>query len=206
MIPNGVDCEIYQSASRADLTQFGIPPNSQTAIFVGRLDPQKDPLLLLDAMKRVAADHPDFHLLIVGDGPLHDELSRKLNALQLTDRVHLIGRRQDVPSLLKSCQFLVLPSQWEGMPNVVLEAMASGLPVIATSIEGTTELIRHSENGLLISPGSVEEIIAMMSRLLRNPAEAQTLGTAAQATVAAEFTWDTMVDRYCALYRSILDD
>ena len=141
VIANGVDTDRFRNAAPADLSEFGIPNGSRTGIFVGRLDPQKGPLLLLEAIRVLARDYHDLHFLLVGEGPLRGELEAFVDAHDLCSQVHFAGWRHDVPALLKGADFLVLPSHWEGMPNVVLEAMAAGLPVVSTRVEGTAELI-----------------------------------------------------------------
>ncbi len=204
VIPNGVDAELFASAAPADLNQFDIPADAKTVLFVGRLDPQKGPFILLAAVEGVVRAHPEFHLLIVGDGPLRAACAQWVKAHGLSHHVHFAGRRSDVPSLMRASHCLAVPSLWEGMANVVLEAMAAGLPVIATSVEGTSELIQNHVTGLLISPGSPQELAGALTLVLTDPVQAGALGRAAQVFVSEKFTWNTCVERYERLYQGLL--
>jgi glycosyltransferase involved in cell wall biosynthesis len=202
VIPNGVDAAGIGSAPAADLSQFGIPSPSRTLLFVGRLHPQKGVSVLLEAFHKLQA--ADVHLLIVGAGPLEADVRTIVRAHSLESRVHLAGQRDDVPSLMRAASALVLPSLWEGMPNVVLEAMAARLPVIATAVDGTTELIEDEETGWLCAPGSVESLEHAMRRMLDQPEAAKTIASAAQRLVSQRFTWEAMAAAYSDLWRSLL--
>lgn len=204
VIPNGVEFERFSTAEPADLGQFGIPPGAITAIVVGRLDPQKGPLDLLEALKKVIPDHPDFHVLYVGSGPLEEELREQIQMLNFSNQVHLAGWRGDIPELLKASSMLILPSKWEGMPNVVLEAMAAGLPVISTRVEGISEILTDSETGLLAPVGETRILAEKIEQLLANPSLASQLGHNAQSLASKEFTWKKTVEKYENLYLSLL--
>lgn len=206
VIPNGVDVELYANAPPADLSGFGISENHKTALFVGRLDPQKNPSLVLEAMEYLKDRHPELHLLLVGDGPLRKHLESWVCEHHLTERIHFAGRREDVPELMKASDLFVLSSRWEGMPNVVLEAMAAGLPVVATRVEGTGELIQQNETGLLVSGPGSESISEAVHKLLSAPEEAREMGLRAQKHVLQDLTWDIVVEKYDALYRSLIED
>jgi glycosyltransferase involved in cell wall biosynthesis len=203
VIPNGVDAELFADAEPIDLSEFGIPQESQTLLFVGRLDPQKDPFVLLQAMELLTGSHPQLHLLFVGDGPLQEELTLCVVDRELNDRVHFAGRRDDVANLMKASDVFVLPSQWEGMPNVVLEAMAVGLPIVATEVEGTAELLAENQTGLLVPPHSPTALVEAVESLLRDPKQAQSMKHRAQQIVNKRFTWKSVVKRYDELYRSL---
>jgi len=205
VIPNGVDVERFKSALPADLSQYGIPPGGRTLLFVGRLDPQKGPRLLLRAVKGLLPVHRNLHLLMVGDGPLATDLKEWVRAQQLEQQIHFAGWRPDVPSLLKACDALVLPSRWEGMPNVVLEAMAAGRPVVATRVEGVSELVTDRETGLLVEPGSIEALAGGIALLLAEPDLGKTAGIAAQHTAETRFTADIVASAYADLYATLLD-
>ncbi len=204
VIPNGVDATRFASARAADLWEFDIPAESRTVLFVGRLDPQKGPFVLLEAAEGFLATVDDLHVLLIGDGPLSSRLQAWVDQRNLGQRIHFAGWRADVAPLLKAADCLVLPSRWEGMPNVVLEAMASGLPVVATEVEGTTELIHNHQTGLLIPPDSPSELAGAVARVLGNPEQARTMSSAAQSYVSHAFTWDKLVQRFEQLYRSLL--
>lgn len=204
VIPNGVDADRFANAAPADLSQFGIPAGSQTVLFVGRLDPQKSPFVLLGAFQGILHAHSDVHLLFVGDGPLASALNDWVHAHGLANNIHFAGRRDDVASIMRASRCLALPSSWEGMPNVVLEAMAAGLPVVATDVEGTSEVIRNHQTGVLVPPDSPRELASMLTMLLTDATQAQALGAAAQVSVRNDFTWEQVVARYDRLYRDLV--
>jgi glycosyltransferase involved in cell wall biosynthesis len=204
VIPNGVDTEAISSAPAADLTQLGIPGQARTLLFVGRLHPQKGVSILLEAFQQLSAQYADLHLLIVGVGPLESQVQEFVALNALSSRVHVLGRRHDVPSLMKSATALVLPSLWEGMPNVVLEAMAARLPVVATAVDGTTELIIDEKSGWLCQPASADSLIETVRRVLHDPKAASDCAITAQQTVAECFTWSSVAARYSDLWRSFL--
>ena len=205
VIPNGVDVERFRGATAADLQEFGIPPNSQTVIAVGRLDPQKNPTLLLDATQSLIPHHNQLHVLFVGDGPLAGELKQAVINRNLTDRIHFAGWKPNIAQLLKASFCLVLPSRWEGLPNAVLEAMAAGLPVISTRVEGTEDLVTPDVTGILIPPDSVDALEAALDRLLANPDSASSMGKNAQNQVEKDFTIEAMVANYDDFFRSLLE-
>jgi len=204
VIGNGVDADRFGKAVPADLSKFGIPKGSRVGVFVGRLDPQKQPLLLLEAARTLAVEHGELHFLLVGEGPMRGELEAFIDSHGLSSGVHLAGWQADVPGILAGADFLVLPSLWEGMPNVILEAMAAGLPVVSTRVEGTDELIDDGKNGMIVEPNSPAELVEAISQLLQNPTRTKEMGRLAQQKVTKEFTWDSMVAQYTSLYRQLL--
>lgn len=204
VIPNGVDYERFANATPIDLTTLGIPAAARVLTFVGRLHPQKAPELLLAAALPLLRSVPRLHLMFVGDGPLREELSATARAERVTDRVHLVGRRADVPGLLKSSTALVLPSRWEGLPNVVLESMAAGCPVIASAIEGSRELIEPGRTGWLFSNGNCLELTRCLRECLSDDRQAAELAESAQRVAHARFAWSTVVDNYASLYARLI--
>jgi glycosyltransferase involved in cell wall biosynthesis len=142
--------------------------------------------------------------LFVGDGPLRAPLEAEVARENLQERVRFVGRRNNVANILRASYCLALPSRWEGMPNVVLEAMAAGLPVIATRVEGTSELIVDGETGLLISPGSSEELARAIGQSLGDERRRSEMIASAQGIVRKQFTWDAVVASYVKLYRELL--
>jgi glycosyltransferase involved in cell wall biosynthesis len=206
VIPNGVDAARFSAASPADLKQYGIPVGSRTFLFVGRLDQQKGLSYLLAAWQRLVATHPALQLLLVGEGPLRPALEAQIVELGLTASVRLLGWREEIPELMRAVDCVVLPSLWEGMPNVVLEAMAAGLPVVATRVEGTQEVIQDGRTGWLISPRSVSELTRALTEVIADPAAAQLRGECGRELVQQQFTWEAMVNRYEQLYRIVLKE
>ncbi len=146
----------------------------------------------------------DVHLVYVGDGPLYDTLRQRIAAHPQGRRIHCLGRRSDVPALMKSATCLVLPSRWEGMPNVVLEAMASGLPVVAYDVEGVRELIPDSRFGIVVPTGEAAMLADAVRRLLADPSLRKDLAQAARERIASAFTVRHMVEHYTTLYRRLI--
>jgi glycosyltransferase involved in cell wall biosynthesis len=206
VIPNGVDAAQLAAATPIDLAQFGIPAGSRTLLYVGRLDPQKGPFLLLLSVKELLSVYSDLHVLFVGDGVLKETLRAWVQREGLQSRIHFAGRRNDVPSLLRSADLFVLPSAWEGLPNVLLEAMAAGTPVIATAVEGVSDLLIDHETGLVVPPNSPRDLAGAITVLLANSAQAKKMAEAAQRFVADQFTWQGMVAQYNQLYEKLVEN
>ncbi len=207
VVPNGVDFNRFAHAEPTELSQFGIPSDARTIISVGRLHPQKGFDLLIAAFALLLRDSPandNMHLLIVGEGPDRALLESEIQAGGLSDCVHLIGQQPDVAPLLRAADLFVLSSRWEGMPNVLLEAMAAGLPCVATNVEGVAELITHGKTGLTISPGSVEGLGQQIEALFKEPSLARQLATAAQSHVREHFTWEHTLDGFEVVWDTLL--
>ncbi len=202
VISNGVNVRRFSEAKPADLSPFGIPTNAKTLICVARLDPQKGLLDLLDAMLTLWPTNPDIHLLVVGEGPQRAELETRL-AVPAYARAHLAGWRSDVPSLLKACQGLVLSSWWEGMPNVILEAMAAGLPVIATRVEGVPELVQPGVTGWLVPARSPDALAAAIMAWSASSQQAMEFGKKSQQIIKRDFTLEAASYAYDHLYKEL---
>ena len=207
VIPNGVDCEERATAKPADLAEFGIPPGALVVLFAGRLDEQKNPALLVTAFGGVLREVSSAHLLIVGTGPLENELRSHLaSAPELTGTVHLAGFREDLPRLMRAATVFALPSRWEGMPNVVLEAMAAGLPVVSTDVEGVRELLSEGPSGVVVPPEDSRLLERELVRLLMHPEMRQNFGRNSQHIVKQRFTWESVIANYAELYLNLLQN
>ena len=153
VIPNGVDARRFAEAQAWDGRTVGIPPESPVMVAAGRLDRQKGFDLLLQAIAAGGPFPRDPHWVVVGEGPERANLERQIEERGLTQSVHLLGWRPDLPEILKGATGFVLSSRWEGMPNVVLEAMAAGLPVVAFDVEGVRELVVEQDTGWIVQIG-----------------------------------------------------
>lgn len=204
VIPNAVQVEQFAKAAPANLTQFGIPAGSQTFISIGRLDRQKGFDVLIDAVAALTSLPADIYFLIVGEGPESGDLQEQVIRANLSDRIRFSSRRSDVPNLLAASMALILPSRWEGMPNVVLEAMAAGRPVIATQVEGIAELVQDGVTGLIVQPEQPGELARAIQRLLADPHFVVSAGTESQALVLKSFTTQQSVTAYEHLYETLL--
>lgn len=175
---------------------------------VGRLTPVKDQQLLLRAIAHLLESDPDLgkrvRLLIIGDGPLYPVLQQLIAELALQDVVWLAGDRQDVPGLLQAMDVFALPSLGEGISNTVLEAMASGLPVVATAVGGNVELVEEGYNGSLVPAGDYLALSNALAALLKNDGERIRQGTNARQRVCQRFDWDRTVESYLHVYDELL--
>ncbi len=183
--------------------EIGFPPDARLALFVGRLAPQKrvgDLLKTLDLLQHVQAD---LRTAIVGDGPLRKSLEKLAGQLDLKDKVRFLGHREDVPRLMAAADVVVLPSEYEGLPNVVLEAMIQAKPVVATAAPGTTEVVVDGVTGVLAPIGSIPLLARGLRDLIRDPRRAQALGAAGRERALAEFRADAMIARFADLYERL---
>jgi glycosyltransferase involved in cell wall biosynthesis len=203
VIPNGIDLARFSGVAPVDLTQFGVPADRKCVVCIGRLDEQKRPDWLVRHSPTWMAALPKHDLLLVGDGPRRANVMALAHQLGIGHRVHLAGWRPDVPSILAACDLLVLASRWEGMPNVVLEAMASGLPVVATSVEGVAELLGQNSAMQSAAVDDGASLANQIVAILYNPLCAQELGRANRARVEAEFDVKKSIRAYEALYEQL---
>jgi glycosyltransferase involved in cell wall biosynthesis len=200
-IYSGIDDEPVPAILRENvLAEFGWPADASLIVYAGRLAPQKGVEDLLHALDILQHVRPRMRALIVGEGPSRSRLEARARGFALLDRVRFTGHRDDVPRLLTAADLLVLPSLYEGLPNVVLEAMQVRKPVVATAAPGTTELVIDGQTGLLVPMRQPVPLAEAMRRLLDDPDLARRLGEAGHARVAAEFRTATMVERFAALY------
>ncbi len=202
VIPNGVDYECFATAAPLDLSRWKISAGDVVWVTVGRLDLQKGPWDLLQAVEKLHPSHPQLKLLWAGEGPLRKEMQQWIASHHLQEVIQLIGWQDDIPGLLRAARGFVLSSHWEGMPNVVLEALAAGLPVISTKVEGVSEIISHGETGWLV--GDAKDFSTGWAQVLMDPAESARIAAAGQQRVREYFTWDAMAGKYMDLYEEIL--
>jgi glycosyltransferase involved in cell wall biosynthesis len=192
-IPNGVDLD------RFDVDE---PTVDGRIVFLGRLAPKKRVSDLIRAVDRLAADHPDAELVVVGEGPLEEELRELATELGITDRVTFTGRVEEeaIPRYYASAELFVLPSVWEGHPLTLLEAWAAGRPVIASDVEGIAEFVDHGETGYLVPARDPEALADAIRYAFDNPEEARGWGRAARETAEREYSWGTAARRTRRIY------
>jgi sugar transferase (PEP-CTERM/EpsH1 system associated) len=205
VVANGVDLSRFAfSRSGVDYkARLGLPANALAIGAVGRVVPVKAYPVLLKACKLVFKEIPNAHLLLVGDGPLLDTLVQFTQDNAMANRVHFLGARKDVPEILRGLDVYVLSSQSEGMSNTILEAMASGRPVIATAVGGNPELVVDGETGLLVPPNDPEAMAAAITKLLRESELRQQMGRAGRRCVEQHFSLDVMVRNYAKVYLEV---
>jgi glycosyltransferase involved in cell wall biosynthesis len=204
MIYSGVEDDepppVDPAAMREEL---GLPPDAPLVLFAGRLAEQKRVDDLLKALDLLQHVEPDVRTLIAGDGPLRARLEDTAAAYHLDGRVRFLGHRDDVPRLLAAADLLVLPSAFEGLPNVVLEAMRFRKPVVATAAPGTTEVVVDGETGRLVPIGDQVGLARAIRDIVRDPALARRLGEAGRSRVEAHFGAAAMIDHFAALYEQL---
>jgi starch synthase (maltosyl-transferring) len=204
VIPNGIDPRPFERASKAERAFLGVPETAHLALYVGRCEIQKGLHFLLEAARIVLQSLPDWHLAIAGDGPDRSVFQRVTTGPPFHDRLHWLGRRDDVPALLKAADVLVLPSLWEGMPNVVLEAMAARRAVVATAVEGSEDLVVPGETGWLVPPGDPPRLAEALVEAASDPERLRQFGEAGYARVRASFTLEAVIGAYDRLWSAVL--
>lgn len=185
------------------LAALGVPAAAPLAVMIGALVAQKDPLTFVRAIAAARRLVPDLHALLVGDGALRTNVESEVHALGLADVVHLAGFRDDVDELLAAADVAVLSSRFEGLPLVVMDAFALGVPVAATAGKGIPELVVDGETGLLAPVGDHEALGAAIARLLREPALRDRLAAAGRER-AREFSIERTVAGTLAAYERVL--
>lgn len=206
MIPSGIGDDEPPAVDPAAIRLgLGLPAAAPLALFVGRLADQKGVEYLIAALDLLQHVRPDLRTLIVGDGPLRARLEATAGSFRLTGegRVKFLGHRDDVPRLLAAADVLVLPSLYEGLPNVVLEAMRFRKPVVATAAPGTTEVVEAGVTGLLVPLRDPVALARAIRDVIDDPERARAMGEAGRARVEAEFGASRMVGRFAELYESL---
>ena len=197
IIPNGLDA-----------TAFTAPPPKDRVtrvVTVANLRPEKGHETLIAAAALLARDCPDLRYLIVGDGARRAELEALVRTKGVDRIVEFAGHREDVPALLAASDLFVLPSRSEAFPNGAIEAMAAGLPVIASAVGGLLDLIQSSRTGLLVPADDAEALAAALRRLHQDPERAASIGAAARREVLSRYSFDRMVAAFEHLYESELN-
>jgi len=211
-IANGIDAAAFATPRtalrRRPLLGGFAPPDTLLIGNVARLDKVKDQAGLLAAFKLLceqAGQETACRLIIVGEGPEHAELQRRIEQLGLTQRVRLLGNRSDVAELLAECDVFVLSSIAEGMPVTLMEAMASGLPVVATEVGGVASVVEHGVTGTLVPAGDPRALAEALGGYMADEALRLRHGDAGRARVTADFSLSAMLSAYTALYDNLLD-
>ncbi len=210
VIHYGVDLEQFhpngQDSVLARRREIGVSPGSFLIGTVARLEPWKGHRYLVDAFAPLAPQFPDAHLVFVGDGSLRAELQAQVAARQLQNRVFFMGVRSDVAQWVNALDLFVLPSlPGEGLPNVLLEAMACRKPVIATRVGGVPELVKPGENGFLVPPGEVAPLRDALLQVLHDRTRLHQLGRNARATVENSFTLQQQIASFEETLDSLFD-
>lgn len=203
-IPNGTDLKRFKNVDRLDLeSEFGVADNVVRLAVIGRLHSAKGHLDLLPVMARLKDEGLDFHLLLVGDGELRDKIENMIEGLGLERFVTMTGYRTDIPNILASIDVVLMPSLWEGLPMALLEGMAMGKAVLASSVGGIPDAIEDGYNGFLFEAGDAETLTEKIRKLLRDKNLRESLGAKAKITVETKYNAVEVSRRYESLYRSV---
>jgi glycosyltransferase involved in cell wall biosynthesis len=209
VVLNGIDHLAFQRQTEQEAharTALNIASDAVVIGSVGRLEPQKRFDLLIEAFARLRAQNPRAALVIAGEGSLRSTLQTQIDALRLTDSCRLIGHYSNVVLLHHALDLFVQSSAYEGTPNVVLEAMALGTPVIATNAGGTAELIRNGTDGLIIPSGSAEHLYQAMATALGDPTRAAAWTAAARRRTESDLSFENRMARVEAIYERLVFD
>jgi glycosyltransferase involved in cell wall biosynthesis len=218
LVPNGVDLQRFRPASpdekRACRAALGLPQERTLILFVGFFSREKAPALLLDAWLDVVDRLPDSGLVFVGptqspyyeiDASIHERMIATISARGLAERVVFVERADDIEAFYRACDLFVLPSLREGLPNVVIEAMACALPVIVTRLPGVTDaLVDDGVSGWLVPPADRSALAAALADAVLDPAAAADRGRAARAVVSRAYDIARVADQYAALYGELV--
>lgn len=204
VIPNGVDIARYATAHPVEPSELGLPAGRRWITYIGRLDRQKGLAWLIEQTPTWFAAHPQHDLLLVGDGAERAELTQLISRVAPPGRVHLVGWQSNVPGILRASDLMVLPSRWEGMPNVVLEAMAAGRSVLAADVEGVRELLGSAAGPQIAHLEDTNDWGAKLTHLLADPQLAAELGAGNQARARDHFSLEASVLAYASLYTKLV--
>lgn len=207
VVPNGI--EVSKFAVKNDVSslrsELDTPENAVVVLFLARLTYQKQPLLLLQAFEKAAERNQNLFLWMIGNGEEKSAAEAFAENSVVKNRMRLQGFRQDVPDLLHAADIFVLPSLWEGLPIALLEAMAAGKAVIASAADGTRELIKDGENGLLMDENDrFNSLVAALEKLAADSALRENLGAAAKQTICTNYDSAAMVANIESLYLQTL--
>jgi glycosyltransferase involved in cell wall biosynthesis len=206
LVRNGIDADDLASApfaARAEEARLRLSLRPPVVGTVARLHRQKGLIHLIRAAPRIFEEHPAARVLIVGGGGLEADLRAEVPRLRLDRRFAILGARPDAREIMSLFDIFVLPSLWEGLPLVLIEAAAMGKPIVATDIGGSGEIVMDGETGLLVPPADSAALAAAINRLLADPVLAARLGENARRTIPPRFTLGRMVDEYSEIYMSL---
>jgi glycosyltransferase involved in cell wall biosynthesis len=210
VIPDGVNTRTFYPDSDGACRMrvrgiLGLANDARVVICVANLLPVKALDMLLQTWRRVLKTDKSAQLLIVGDGPLKADLVALAHQLKCASNVRFLGRREDVPDLLRASDLFVLSSQYEGTSNAVQEAMATGLAVVATDVGGMRDLITSGRTGWLVPRSATDLLADQIQYAFANPTKRWQVGEAARQAVMQRFSMERWIEQYTALYRHMLD-
>ena len=203
-IHNGVDLSRFGRAGKLEARmRLSLPADASIVGTVGRLDPVKDQAGLIRAFAQVRAQHPAALLVVAGDGPCRAELERVAAGLGQRDHVRLLGNRDDIPTVMSALDVFVLPSIAEGISNTILEAMATGLPVVATRVGGNPELVEEGMGGALVPRSDPDALAAAIAAYTGDAELRRRHGQASRQRAIGHFSLERMAQAYANLYTAL---
>jgi glycosyltransferase involved in cell wall biosynthesis len=204
----GIDIDKFSHVDENKLLmlrrEIGVEEDQNIIGFIGNVSEQKGLIYLIESVRKLTVQMPDLCCLIIGIGPEEHNLKSRVAEYGLDTNFRFLGQRYDTPDLLHVMNLFVLPSLWEGLPQVVIEAMAASCPVIATSVDGTPEIITHRENGWLVPPANTEGLTKAIKTLLSDDDLRAALAKNGYETVKEKFSVSAMVKNYDRLYQKYL--
>ena len=209
VMPNGIDMQALgphlRSGREALRRALGVRENEFLWLAVGRLEEPKDYPNLFAAAALLATGSPRVKLAIAGEGPLRDALHEKVTALGLDGVVSFLGHRGDVPSCMAAADATVLASAWEGLPNVLIESLAVGTPLVCTDVGGAREIVQDGRSGFIVPPQNPGSLAAAMTALMaRTDEQRRRMGAAGRKHVELHFALDQVLARWSGLFDELL--
>lgn len=196
LVPNGVDTDLYSPPDE--------PPSDPIVTYVGRLIRNKGAQCLIEAGAYILKDHPRTHIYLIGDGPLKEKLSQQVTSRKLQSHIHILGSVPDIVPTLQRTTVFVRPSlTGEAISLAILEAMACGVPVIASGVDGNREIVKSGVNGYLVQPGNSRALAQAIMSLLANPDLAAKMGKNARKTAERHYSWTKTSEQMLKIYSSM---
>jgi glycosyltransferase involved in cell wall biosynthesis len=204
-IANGVDTEVFRPTDKSDYLHslIKISPDSPLVGFVGRLAPEKGPDVFVKTASIAHKALKNCHFVLVGDGPMREKLKEDIDNLGLNGYIHMVGLQSEMPQIYASLDLMVLTSHSEAMPLAIIEAMASGLPVIATNVGGVIDIVEVGHTGFLNKPDDLNGMANNIITLMSNRSVRESMGSAARKRVEKHFELSSSVDQMTDLLKSL---
>jgi len=206
LIHNGINTKSFSNILSNIKADFNLNPDSLIIGSVARFTEEKGLENILYVAKKILKENKNIYFMLVGDGPLKNSLIQKSKELQIYDHMIFTGQRSDMPEVYNTFDIFVLPSLKEGLPMVILEAMASKKPIVASSVGAIPDVIEDGKSGLLVPPGNINSLYQALKQLINNPSLRNYLGENAFERVKNNFSTEKMCDEYIKIYNEVLEN